>query len=420
MSNVAGLITETVDLSDGLISLLQRAEMLDRLTEETVEFRDVYDKIKEKIKFITASMESIGEHGISQAVVTSMQIQLPGIAPDIPLNGYTKALSNHNVGYALEALSGGRVALVSSSVAAVFTFIIKAMQWVITTVKAYLKSRREINKVGIAVTTEANNVTLSRETPSDVIAALVKTKEFVNAVNGYGWLVSIRDDVGAPFPYDANALVEWWPELIKEMEYEFNAIKASYMALLNGDPFSPNISRVKDSASFSRFFKALPQGVERDGKPCSVDKAMQDFNRNPTVALTNLNTRLGQMFLVKQITNKEELASKLLDIGRSIETYTMIDRVVYDGLNNVDHNRAFDRLHADFSAMYKTVQRANYSAEQTEIDRFVGYLNIYSDKMNAFSRLITTVAYLDSMSYTAGVNLAEFVSRWSALMEDRA
>lgn len=419
MTTLAESIRETVDLTDSLITLVQRADVLESLTTEHTEFASLYETIRKKIVFIAGSMESIEEHGISQEIVASIQTMLPGIAPDVPLNGYTRALSQHNVNYALESLSSGKVALLSGSVGGVIAIILKAIQWCITTLKAYLKSRREINKVGIAVTTNANRIP-TMETPADVMDQLVRSKEFINAANGYNWLISVRDEVDAPFKFDGNAMVEWWPELSKEMEYEFKAITAMYEALLAGETFKPNVSRVKDSAAFYRFFKALPQGVKTDGKPCSVDAAVSDFNRDPAVALTNLNSRLGRMFIIPRIDDKEGLAKNLLRIGRSIETYTSIDRVVYDALNNLETNRAFDKLHGDFKVFYQKVQSQRYTAPQQYVDDFVSVVNIYADKMNCYSRLITVVAYLDAMSFTAGEAVGLFTAKWTALMEDRA
>lgn len=420
MHTLAETIRDTVSLTDELASLARCADGLESLTTEHANFMNQYASISQKIVFITGSMESIGEHGISQDIVSSLQMMLPGIAPEIPLNGYTRALSNHNVGYALESLSAGKTALLAGGIGGLIAIILKAIQWCITTIKAYLKSRREINRVGLGATTAANRISASLDTPADVLDKLCKSREFVNAANGYGWLLSIRDEVDAPFPFDSDAMTQWWPELAKEMDYEFKAIKARYQALLEGQTFKANVSTVKDSAAFSRFFKALPQGVKRDGKPCSIAEAMADFNRNPTVALTNLNSRLGQMFLLPKIDNKEALALDLLRIGRSIETYTLIDRVVYDALNNIETNRAFDALRADFTAFYKDVQQQRFEAPQTLVDDFVQLVNIYADKMNSYSRLITVVAYLDAMSYTAGEALGNFIGKWTQLMEDRA
>ncbi|QXO10287.1 hypothetical protein pEaSNUABM37_00328 [Erwinia phage pEa_SNUABM_37] len=420
MTTLAETIRETVNLTDDLITLVQRADVLESLTGEHTEFAGLYETIRKKIVFIAGSMESIEEHGISQEIMSSIQTMLPGIAPDIPLNGYTRALSDHNVSYAMESLAAGKNVLLAGGVGGFIAIILKAIQWCITTLKAYLKSRREINRVGLGVTTAANRVSLNIDTPADVLDKLVKSKEFINAANGYNWLISIRDDPGAPFAFDGNTMTEWWPELSKEMEYEFKAINARYQALLEGETFKANVSKVKDSAAFYRFFKALPQGVGRDGKPFTVEAAVADFNRDPTIALTNLNSRLGQMFLLPKIDNKEELALNLLRIGRSIETYTMIDRVVYDSLNNIEINRSFDRLHADFTQFYKRVQTQRFMAPQEIVDDFVALVNTYAEKMNCYSRLITVVAYLDAMSYTSGEALGNFVAKWVALMEDRA
>lgn len=419
MTTLADTIRDTVSLTDDLITLVQRADVLEALTAEHAEFTPLYKTIRDKIVFIAGSMESIEEHGISQEVMSSIQIMLPGIAPDIPLNGYTRALSSHNQGYALESLSSGKTLLLAGGIGGVIAIIMKAIAWCITTLKAYLKSRREINRVGLGVTAAANQVSTGIDTPDDVMDALVRTKEFLNAANGYNWLLSIRDDINAPFKFDANAMTEWWPELSKEMDYEFKAIKARYEALLEGETFKANVCAVKDSAPFYRFFKALPQGVDRSGKAFSVADAIVEWNRNPTTALTNLNSRIGAMFFLPKVEKKEELAMNMLRIGRSIETYTMIDRVVYDSLNNIDTNRAFDRLHNDFNAFYKQVQVQRFMAPQEVVDDFVALVNMYAEKMNCYSRLITVVAFLDSMSYTAGENLGSFVAKWTQLMDGR-
>lgn len=420
MSTLAETIRETVDLTDSLITLVQRAEMLESLTSEHTEFIPLYETIRNKIVFIAGSMESIGEHGISQEVMSSIQTMLPGIAPDIPLNGYTRALSTHNVGYAIESLSSGKNLLLAGGIGGIIAIIMKAIAWCITTIKAYLKSRREINKIGLGVTAAANRVSMGTDTPDDVMAALVRTKEFLNAANGYNWLVSVRGDADAPYKFDPETMTEWWPELSKEMEYEFKAIKARYDALLEGETFKANVCKVKDSAPFYRFFKALPQGIDRNGKVYSVADAIVDWNRDPVSALTNLNSRIGAMFFLPKIDKKEELATNMLRVGRSIETYTTIDRVVYDSLNNLETNRSFDRLHADFGAFYKQVQSQRFMAPQDIVDDFVALVNMYAEKMNCYSRLITVVAYLDAMSYTAGENMGNFVAKWAQLMEDRA
>lgn len=419
MTTLSDSIRSTINLTDDLITLLQRAEMLETLTQEHTEFAGMYDKIRDKIMFITGSMESIDEHGISQEIITSIQVQLPGIADEVPVNGYTQALSKLNVGYALESLSGGKQHLIAGGIGGVIAIIIKALKWCLTTLKGYLKSRREINRVGLAVTASANRLG-TNDTPADILERLIKSKDFIDAANGYNWLISIREEADAPFIFDSNALTEWWPELSKEMEYEFNAIKAMYAAMSEGVLLKPNVSTVKDSAPFCRFFKALPQGVGRDGKPFSLDAAVTDFQRSPTVALTNLNSRLGQMFLLPKIDDKDAMARNLIRIGRSIETYTLIDRVVYDGLNSVEVNHTFDRLHTEFSAFYKNLQSQKHTAPQDHVDAFIQVVNKYAEKMNCYSRLITVVAYLDSMSYTAGAALAEFVARWTAEMESRA
>lgn len=420
MSTLAETIRETAELTDSLAILAERAVGLESFSDEHAKFADVYQTIRQKLVFISGSMESIGEHGISQDIMNSIQTMLPGIAPDIPLNGYTRAVSNHNVGYAMESLSGGKTVLLAGGIGGFIAIILKVIQWCITTLKAYLKSRREINRIGLGVTGAANKISTGIDTPADVLDKLTKSREFVNAANGYNWLISIREEVDAPFKFDGNTLTEWWPELGKEMDYEFKAIKARYEALLEGQSFKANVCTVKDSAAFYRFFKALPQGVRRDGKPCSVEEAIADFNRNPTIALTNLNSRLGQMFLLPKIDNKEELALNMLRIGRSIETYTLIDRVVYDALNNIETNRTFDRLHSDFTQFYKQVQSQRFMASQDMVDEFVALVNIYADKMNCYSRLITVISYLDAMSYTAGEALGNFIVKWVTLMEDRA
>lgn len=420
MTTLADTIRETVSLTDDLITLVQRADVLEQLTSEHDEFMPLYETIRNKIVFIAGSMESIGEHGVSQDLMSSIQTMLPGIAPDIPLNGYTRALSKHNQGYALESLASGKNMLLAGGIGGLIAIIMKAIQWCITTMKAYLKSRREINRVGLAVTAAANRVSNTNDTPADVLDRLVRTKEFLNAANGYNWLRSIREDVDAPFKFDANTMTEWWPELSKEMEYEFKAIKARYEALLEGQSFKANVCSVRDSAPFYRFFKALPQGVDRNGKVFSVEDAIADWNRNPSIALTNLNTRIGQMFILPKIEKKEELALDMLRVGRSIESYTLVDRVVYDSLNNIETNRSFDRLHADFSAFYKQIQAQRFVAPQEIVDDFVALVNLYAEKMNCYSRLITVVAYLDSMSYTAGEAMGNFVSKWVQLMDDRA
>lgn len=406
-------------LTEEITAVLDRADKVDAIANEHASFVQMLPAIREQVTFIRASMESIENDGISQSVMSSIQHRLPGIAADIPLNGYTQALSRHNVGYALESLGSGGNALTVGSIAGAIAIVLKVLQWCITTIKAYLKSRREINRVGLGTTSQANKIG-NVETPPDVLAALARSREFVNAANGYQWLRSIREEVDAPFTFDSNGLVEWWPELLKEMEYEYRALLAAYEALLTGHPFKPNISSVKNSAAFSRFFKALPQGAKRDGKPCSTQEAMTEFNANPVTALSALGGRLSQMFMVKQITNKEEMVADLLRMGRSIETYTVIDRLVYDSLNNLENNRAFDKLHAEFSSLYKAVQRQKFNADPAAVETFVGYVNIYADKMNAFSRIVTLVSFLDSMSYTSGENLSALVIKWTQLMEDRA
>lgn len=411
---------ENTSITEELASILERSDKAEVFHNEHAAFADTYNAIRGRLTFITASMESIENDGISQAIMHNIQVQLPGIAPDVPLNGYTKALSRHNVGYALESLGAGKNALTSGGLSGLLALVLKALQWCITTIKGYLKSRREINKVGLNITGSVNQVGSPADTPDDIIAKLVNTKEFVNAANGYAWLISIREDVGAPYAFDQNALTEWWPELLKEMEYEYRALRAMYDSLFTGETVKPNISSIKESAAFSRFFKAMPQGIKRDGKPCTVQEAMADFNRNPMAALTGLGTRLSQMFILKLITNKEELARSMLQTGRSIETYTAVDRVVYDSLNNMENNRTFDRLHADFTSMYKAVQNQNFNTGQAQVDTFVSYVNLYAEKMNAFSRLVTLVSYLDSMSYTAGENMAYFMARWVELMKDRS
>ena len=215
-------------------------------------------------------------------------------------------------------------------------------------------------------------------------------------------------------------MTQWWPELTKEMEYEFKAIKARYEALLEDQTFKANVCAVRDSAPFYRFFKALPQGLDRNGKVFSVSDAIVDWNRSPTIALTNLNSRMGQMFIMPKIEDKENLALDMLRIGRSIESYTVIDRLVYDALNSMETNRGFDRLYSDFNQFYKQVQQQRFMASQDVIDDFVALVNTYAEKMNCYSRLITVISYLDAMSYSAGEAMGNFVARWVQLMEENA
>lgn len=403
-------IRDTTDMCDALLSLAQRVELLGPIAAESDNFKIIKESIDRKIQFIAASMESIEASGINQDAVSEINTLLPGIIPDtIPLNGYTRALSNLNKGFALEALGDGRAVMVSSSVSGIVAIIVKLLRWVVMTVKSYLKSRRDINRLGVGTT----QAIIKAGSINDLLfEQLAKTQEYKLARRGFEWIFSVARPSQAVYRFNEESLVQWWPELINELEYEFNEVSKAFTSLRGGSAYIPNVAKATQSPSMLRFFEALPQGCDRGGKVFDVEEARSQYQANPQRALFQLAERLRYMVMKEPSIKGDEFCSTALTLGRSIETYTNVDRLVFDQLNTYDTNNRLGKLEEAFTGLYKQVQNARYNVDKEMVDEFVGYVNRYSEKLNCFVQLITVVSYLDTCSYQILSDLSQFTMKY--------
>ncbi|QZA71074.1 hypothetical protein AH06_305 [Erwinia phage AH06] len=404
-STLLDTVRDTTDLCDSLISLAQRLEMLEPIAAESVNFSKIYHSINLKVAKIAASMESIGTDGINQQAVLDINTAMPGIIPDtIPINGYTKARSKMNVGFALEALETGKAAMISGSVAGVIAIIVKLFRWVVMTIKQYVKSRRDANRLGINVTQAIQRAGSINEF---LLEQLAKTPELKAARPGFDWLASIWRPQSAVFAFNDEALVQWWPELVNELEYEYDQINTAFAHLRKGGVFTPNIAKAHQSPSMKRFFEALPQGCDRQGNIVGLELAQKQFNEDPQRALFQLAERLRYMVKREPKSKGTEFCNELITMGRSIEAYTNVDRLVFDQLNTYDTNNRLGKLEEAFSGLYKQVQATRYTVDQSMVDDFVFFVNRYSEKLNCFVQLITIVSYLDSCSFQLLENMSK-------------
>lgn len=403
-------IRDTTDLCDGLISLAQRVELLGPIAAECDNFGKLKAKIDQKIAMIASSMESIETSGINQAAVLELNAQLPGIIPNtIPLNGYTRELSSFNKGFALEALAEGRAVMASSSIQGIVAVIVKLFKWLVMTLKQYLKSRRDINRLGVSTTQAIIRVGVINDY---LLGELAKTQEYKIARRGYDWIYSIARPSEAVYKFNENALIQWWPELLNELEYEYEEINKAFAALRQGQTYTPNIAKATQSPSMLRFFQALPQGCDRTGKVFNPDEARAQYAANPQRALFQLAERLRYMVMKESGLKGDDFCNQALTLGRSIETYTNVDRLVFDQLNTYDTNNRLGKLEEAFTGLYKQVQNARYNVDKDIVDQFVGFVNRYSEKLNCFVQLITVVSYLDTCSYQILDDLSKFTLKY--------
>ncbi|AHI60439.1 hypothetical protein Ea357_285 [Erwinia phage Ea35-70] len=409
-STLLQTINETTELCDSLISLSQRLEMLGPIAAESVNFAKIHESINLKVAKIAASMESIEANGINQEAVLEINTAMPGIIPNtIPLNGYTKARSQMNVGFALESLESGKAAMISGSVTGIVAVIVKLFRWVVMTIKQYVKSRRDANRLGVSVTQALQRAGTINEY---LLEQLAKTPEAKAARPGFEWLVSIWRPQAGIFKFNEDALVQWWPELVNELEYEYNQISKAFETLRSGGSFVPNIAKAHQSPSMKRFFEALPQGTDRQGNIVEVELAKKQFQENPQRALFQLAERLRYMIMREPKSKGTDFGQELISVGRSIEAYTNVDRLVFDQLNTYDTNNRLGKLEEAFGALYKQVQATRYTADKALVDEFVGYLNRYSEKLNCFVQLITIVSYLDSCSFQILDNVSKATMKY--------
>jgi len=407
-------IGDTVELSDQLISLVQRARYLEDLVAENTQFAGLYAAIKTKILKIQASMESLPNTGVNQAFITSVNEELPGLLPaSLKLNSFTKTNSQVNLGVALEYLGEGKVAMVSQAISSLLALIVKLYRWVITTLTSYLKSRRQTNLMGISTTRELQKAGVN----ALLFERLKGTQELKAARLGFDWLYSVyRPDVGK-CPFNEGALIEQWPQLITELEYEYKQLTKAYDGLVNDLPFTPNVCKVQKSGPFERFFKALPQGVGHTGEPFALDEALKQFNDNPQRAMVSLTQRLRHLM---QLPNKDDDTTFLqtaLDIGGQMELYNNVDRLVFDSLNSRETLDTLNRLNTQFATFYNTVKATRFERPQEEVDAFVKYVNFYSEKINTFVYVLTVVAFLDSSSYDVLKDVSRLVLKYVSIAQ---
>lgn len=410
MESLLTTIRDTTDMCDALISLAQRVELLGPIAAEQENFNTIKASIDRKIATIAASMESIESSGINQTAVQEINALLPGIIPaTLPLNGFTRELSAFNKGAALEALAEGKAVMVSSSASGILAIIVKLFRWIVMTVKSYLKSRRDINRLGVGTTSKINSVGSINEY---LLGELAKTQEYKFARRGFEWIYSISRPTQAIYKFNEQALIQWWPELINELEYEYNEVNKAFTALRQGQPYIPNIAKATQSPSMLRFFEALPQGIDRAGKIFNVEEARGQYQANPQRALFQLAERLRYMVMKEPGIKGDEFCNQALSLGRSIETYTNVDRLVFDQLNTFDTNNRLGKLEESFTHLYKAVQNARYNVDKEVVDEFVSYVNRYSEKLNCFVQLITVVSYLDTCSYQILEDLSKFTLKY--------
>jgi len=403
-------IRETTEMCDALLSLAQRVELLGPIAAEQENFNTIKQKIDRKVEMIAASMESIESSGINQEAVQEINALLPGIIPaNLPLNGFTRERSAFNKGAALEALAEGKAVMVSSSASGILAIIVKLFRWIVMTVKSYLKSRRDINRLGVGTTSKINSAGSINEY---LLAELAKTQEYKIARRGYEWIYSIGRPTQAVYKFNEQAMIQWWPELINELEYEYAEVNKAFTALRQGQYYTPNIAKATQSPSMLRFFEALPQGCDRSGKLFDIDQARSQYQENPQRALFQLAERLRYMIMKEPSIKGEEFCSSALSLGRSIETYTNVDRLVFDQLNTFDTGGRLGKLEESFTHLYKSVQNARYNVDKEVVDEFVNYVNRYSEKLNCFVQLITVVSYLDTCSYQILEDLSKFTLKY--------
>lgn len=399
------IVSDTVQYTDELTTLVQRLSVLKALCDDSgdQEIMNIYNKVRDKIVYISGSMESIeSSNAISQNLVLAIETQLPGVFGDRQLGSFTKEPSSINLGYAMESLSIGKFKLMSGGFGALIALLIKAIDWIIDTIKAYIKSRRNTALIALNVTQHVEEVASFSTTPAPVVlTALRKRSEYIRARSGFDWVESITNQSTGRYKYDNVALNEWWPELLNELMYEFLQLRDAYRILNTDDEIAPNIVGPTGSPAMERFFKAMPQGMNRNGKVATAEQAAMEYRDNPLRAMYSLGERLRYMMATPAGKTDEEFLERALTIGRYTETYTAVDGLAFDALNSVETSTALSELRSKFGELYKAVQKPNPNIQQERMDTYVSFVNLYADKLNCFTQLVSLVAYLDGVSYGA-------------------
>lgn len=372
-------------------------------------------QIQGKIAIVTASMESLEKEGINQDVVNSLNIAIPNILQDIPLNSYTTQLSSINVGYALEALGDSKLKLVKGWIQTGIAAIIKVVTWFINIVKDYIKRRKMPAVVGLNVVKQLDQYDPPVTAADTVLEQLKKTKEYGELNVGFDWLLSLTQHAGSVYTYSDTTMQEWWPEIANELVYEYDQLKLAYQALLSGDSYQPNIAPVRQSPAIHRFYLALPQGLDRQGKVVSRDDADKHFQKDPFGAMVSLSEHLRYMMLSPSKVIDQDLVTTALMLAKSMETYNAADKLVFDSLASTEVTQTMTMLNKGFGALYKDIQSRQHATSIETVERFVTFVNMYSEKLNCFSQLITCIFFLDTATVNKITQLSQFVNKYIQL-----
>lgn len=414
MTNATALdaVRDVTIFADNMSYLIKRMDDLQESLRGDDNFTMIYNKLRDRIGVIAASMESLEKDGINQDTVNALCVALPGMMPDIPIGSYTTIKSDINLGSAMEALGEGKLKTVGAAIYSGFAIIIKIVTWFINFMKDYVKRRKMPALVGLN-TIKAIDEYAPPKVPNDSLLTIMKkSREYTNLAQGFDWLVSMTQHPDAIYTFSDNAMIEWWPEIANELVYEYDQLKKAYAALLNRDFFLPNIAPVRMSPAIHRFYLAMPHGVNKSGKPVTREEADKMYQKDPFGAMVATGEHLRYMLMLPSTIKDRDMVEMAVALAGSMETYNAADRLVFDSLASTEVSATMNALNKGFSALYKDMQSRQHEASIADVDEFVKYVNWYSEKLNCFTQLVTCVFFIDSSAVSKIGQLSEFMLRY--------
>lgn len=376
---------------------LKLAASLEALCIDMSKFENLPKQVRDKVSVITASMESIRERGINQESVLQLNEVLPGvIGSKQPINAFTKDYSNVNLGYALEELSGAKVGIIAAAITGVIALIVKAIQWVINSIKTYTKKRQDVTRMGLTTVKRGEGVKLSvpeMEKNKDIslIDYLNKNPNtrVRHAAYGYDFLISLIEGHGL----NVDGLSESWGLYVDEILYEYNQIEKAFESINSNNYKAPNLEPYKTSRNLHNVYKALPKGV---GYSESIGNA--NFAKQPISELFDLGRRMRNTFGTQTTLSDEAIVNGAIKYGLDMASYNAVNSAMYDRLVGGDFPNKMDKLFKGWKNLITRVNRLAAQGDRPELQGLIDKMNDYTVKINLLNQMYSLLVYIDEQT----------------------
>ncbi len=376
---------------------LKLAASLEALCIDMSKFENLPKQVRDKVSVITASMESIRERGINQESVLQLNEAIPGVIGNKqPINAFTKDYSNVNLGYALEELSGAKVGIIAAAITGVIALIIKAIQWVINSVKTYTKKRHDVTRMGLTTVKRGEGVKLTipgMEENKDISLLDYLNKNpntrVRNAAYGYDFLISLIEGTGL----SVDGLSESWGMYVDEILYEYDQIEKSLESILANNYKAPNLEPYKTSRNLHNVYKALPKGA---GYSDSIGYA--NFSTKPISELFELGRRMRDTFGKQTSLSETEIVEGVIKYGLDMASYNAVNSAMYDRLVGGDFPNKMAKLFKGWKGLLLKVNRLAAQGDRPELQDLIDKMNDYTIKINLLNQMYSLLVYIDEQT----------------------